>query len=185
VLGVTVAASEEVEAKYRLAGPAELARLRARLAALGARPDGRVAEDNVLFDRPDRALGKGRQVLRLRTLDGGPGGRLTYKGPAAYYGAIKRRAELETAVADVGEARAILEALGYLPTIQYAKQRETWHLEGAEVALDELAFGHYCEIEASPEAIARVAAALGLAPEAAEPAGYPALMARHLAAQAR
>jgi hypothetical protein len=30
-----------------------------------------------------------------------------------------------------------------------------------------------------------VAAALGLAPEAAEPAGYPALMARHLAAQAR
>jgi adenylate cyclase class IV len=95
-------------------------------------------------------------------------------------GAIKRRVELETAVENVALMRAVLEALGYAPTIHYAKQRETWHLDGLEVALDELDFGHFCEIEGTPEAIARVAAALGLPPEAAEPAGYPALMARYL-----
>jgi adenylate cyclase class 2 len=173
-------ANEEVEAKYRLQGPAEAATLRQRLAALGARLARHEAEENVLFDQPNRALTRGNRLLRLRTLDGGPGGRLTYKGPAAYDGAIKRRVEHETAVADVAATRAILEALGYAPTLRYAKQRETWHLDGAEVALDELAFGHFCEIEGTPEAIARVAAALGLSPEAAEPAGYPALMARHL-----
>lgn len=174
---------EEVEAKYRLEGPDELARLRARLAALGARGARHEAEDNALFDRPDRALTKANQLLRLRALDGGPGGRLTYKGPAAYEGAIKRRVELETAVADVAATRAILEALGYVPTVQYAKQRETWRLDGAAVALDELALGHFCEIEGSPAAIARVAAALGLSPEAAEAAGYPALMVRFQAGE--
>ena len=171
---------EEVEAKYRLAGPDEAARLRERLAALGARLARREAEDNQLFDQPDRALTRNRRVLRLRTLDGGPGGRLTYKGPAAYEGAIKRRVELETAVGNAVAARALLEALGYVPTVHYAKQRETWHLDGTEVALDELVFGHFCEIEGTPAEIARIAAALGLPPEAAEPAGYPALMARHL-----
>ncbi|HLH25286.1 MAG TPA: class IV adenylate cyclase [Chloroflexota bacterium] len=170
----------EIEAKYRLSGPDDAARLRARLAGLGARPAGRQAEDNVLFDRPGGALAAAQRVLRLRTLDGGPAGRLTYKGPAAYDGAVKRRVELETAVADVAATRAILKALGYTPTIQYAKQRETWQLDGAAVALDELAFGHYCEIEGPPETIARLAVALGLPPETAEPLGYPALMARHL-----
>ncbi|HZR99368.1 MAG TPA: class IV adenylate cyclase [Chloroflexota bacterium] len=174
---------EEIEVKYRLAGPEEAARLRARLAALGARPAGREAEDNVLFDHPDGRLLASHRVLRLRTLDGGPGGRLTFKGPATYAGALKRRVEHETAVADVAAARAILEALGYVPTVAYAKQRETWRLDGAEVALDELAFGHFCEIEGAPDAIARVVAALGLAPEAAEPAGYPALTARYQAAR--
>ena len=173
---------EEIEAKYRLAGPDAHARLRARLTALGARPGGRVTEDNVLYDRPDGALLAAGCVLRLRVLDGGPGGQLTYKGPAVHDGALKRRGELETAVADAATVRAILAALGYVPTIQYAKRRETWHLDGAEVALDTLEFGHFCEIEGPPDAIARLAAALDLPPDAAEPAGYPALMARHRAA---
>ena len=176
---------EEIEAKYRVAGPEGLARLRERLAALGARRAGREAEDNVLFDRIDRTLLARQCVLRLRILDGGPSGRLTFKGPATYDGALKRRVEHETPVADAAAARAILEALGYTPVVQYAKQRETWHLDGAEVALDELAFGHYCEIEGSPDAIARVAAALELPPDTAEPAGYPALMARYQASARR
>jgi predicted adenylyl cyclase CyaB len=180
-----MAQGQEIEAKYRLEGAAEAARLRARLAALGGRPGGRVAEDNLLFDRADGSLTGEDRVLRLRVLDGGPGALLTYKGPAEHAGALKRRVELETAVADAAATRAILEALGYRPAVQYAKQRETWHLPGAVVALDELVFGHYCEIEGSPEAIGEVAAALDLAPEAAEPASYPALMARHQAAGRR
>jgi predicted adenylyl cyclase CyaB len=177
------APNEEVEAKYRVPGPEALARLRARLTALGGRRAGSEAEDNLLLDRPDRALTRADELLRLRTLDGGPAGRLTYKGAAAYEGALKRRVELETAVADVVTTRAILEALGFAPTLRYAKQRETWHLDGAEVALDELAFGCYCEIEGLPDAIMRVAAALELPPEAAEAASYPALLARYQGAE--
>jgi adenylate cyclase, class 2 len=173
---------EEIEAKYRLTGPEAHARLRDRLAALGARPGGRVTEDNVLYDRPDGALRAQDTILRLRVHDGDPAGQLTYKGPATRDGALKRRVELETAVADAATLRAILAALGYAPTIQYAKQRETWHLDGAEIALDTLEFGHFCEIEGPADAITRLAAALDLPPEAAEPAGYPALMARHRAA---
>lgn len=176
---------EESEVKYRLAGPAARDRLRARLAALGARPMGTVREENVLFDRPGGRLAATGRLLRLRVLDGGPAGRLTYKGPATYAGAAKRRVEIETAVADSAALRALLQALGYCPTLTYAKQRETWQLDDAEVALDELAFGHFCEIEGPPAALARVAAALGLPPETAEPATYPALAAQHAGATPR
>ena len=84
---------------------------------------------------------------------------------------------------DSGVTRAILEALGYQPTVRYLKQRETWHLQGAEVALDTLEFGWFCEIEGPAEVIPGIAAALGLSPGTAEPMGYPGLMARYQASQ--
>jgi adenylate cyclase class 2 len=171
---------EEVEAKYRLDGAAAMERLRARLTAAGARRGAVEQERNVLFDRPDGALRQTNQVLRLRTLNGGPVGRLTYKGPAAYEGVVKRRTELEVAVDDCQVTRALLEALGYRPGLEYPKQRETWYLDGAEVALDSLPFGTYCEIEGPPDVVPRVADRLDLPSEAAEPLGYPTLMARHL-----
>ncbi len=171
---------EEVEAKYRLDGAAAVERLRARLAAVGARR-GRVEQErNLLFDRPDGALRQANQVLRLRILNGGPAGRLTYKGAAAYTGVVKQRTELEVAVDDCQVAQALLEALGYRPGLEYPKERETWYLDGAEVALDTLPFGTYCEIEGPPQVVPRLAERLDLPSEAAEPAGYPTLMARHL-----
>ncbi len=171
---------EEVEAKYRLDDAGAQERLRARLAAAGARQGGIEQERNVLFDYPDERLRHGDQVLRLRILDGGPVGRLTYKGPAAYEGAVKRRTELEVAVDDCEVMQALLLALGYAPRIEYPKQRETWYLDGAEVAIDTLPFGTYCEIEGPATVVPRLAAALALAPEAAERTGYPGLMARYL-----
>ena len=173
----------EIEAKYRLEGPDDHARLRRRLVALGAREGDTTAEDNQLFDRADRSIGAVDGVLRLRMLNGGPAGRLTYKGPASRTGALKQRTELEVAVDDSALTRAILEALGYQPTIRYLKQRETWYLQGAEVALDTLVFGWYCEIEGPAEVIPGLAAALGLSPASAEPIGYPGLMARYQASQ--
>ena len=172
---------EEIEAKYRLAGEDDHTALRARLISLGARPGGRVHEQNVLFDRPDESLTAADRVLRLRVLDGGPAGRLTYKGPAQQRGGLKRRTELETAVDQARTTRALLEGLGYAPRLEYCKERETWHLQAAEVALDRLEFGYYCEIEGSEEAVRRVAAALDLRPDQIEPASYPALQARHQA----
>jgi adenylate cyclase class 2 len=170
----------EVESKYRLGGPAAHDALRARLVALGARRGAVEQERNVLFDRPDHSLRAADRVLRLRVLDGGPAGRLTYKGPADYAAAVKSRTELEIAVDDCRIAHALLEALGYVPSLEYPKERETWYLEGAEVALDVLPFGTYCEIEGLRAVIPRLAAALGLPDAAAEAAGYPTLMARHL-----
>jgi adenylate cyclase class 2 len=169
----------EVESKYRLDGPVGHDALRARLVALGARRGAVEQERNVLFDYPDGSLQAANRVLRIRILDGGPAGRLTYKGPADYAAAVKSRTELEIAVDDCRIAQALLEALGYAPSLQYPKERETWYLEGAEVALDVLPFGTYCEIEGPLAVIPRLAAALGLPDAAAEPAGYPTLMARY------
>ena len=172
--------SEEAETKYRLDSAAAHERLRARLQALGARQVGRERERNVLFDQADGALRRADRVLRLRELDGGPGGRLTFKGPAAFDGGVKRRVELEVAVSDCAVTRALLEALGYAPGLEYPKDRETWHLDGVEVALDLLPFGVYCEVEGPAEAVPALAERLGLTRDQVEPAGYPTLMARHL-----
>jgi adenylate cyclase class 2 len=170
---------DEIEAKYRLDGPEAHARLRERLVALGARPEGVVVERDVFFDRPDGSLGAAGCVLRLRVRGSGPGGWLTYKGPPVRMGVLKQRAELQVAVTDAAALRAILEALGYMAVLEYAKQRETWQLGAVAVTLDTLACGWFCEVEGAPEAVLQLATALGLSPSAAEPASYPELMARH------
>jgi predicted adenylyl cyclase CyaB len=170
---------QECEVKYRLEGPEAHGRLRRRLTVLGARRRLAEHEENVLFDRPDGSLRAAGCVLRVRVLDGGPGGRLTFKGPAEWEGAVKARTELETAVADTGTLHEILGRLGFQPSLRYAKEREAWEQDGVEVALDTLAFGWFCEIEGPPAAIGRVASSLGLSAEAAEPAGYPDLVARY------
>ncbi len=171
--------AEEIEIKYRLAGRADEARVRERLMALGATGGRRVREQNELYDAPNRTFAREGRVLRVRVLDGGPRGLLTYKGPASYEGALKRRVELETVVADAAATQSLLLALGYRPTVAYSKERETWVLDGVEVALDRLEIGYFCEVEGQPVAIAQVAAALGLAADRAERAGYPTLVTRH------
>lgn len=170
---------EEIEAKYRLADAAALDALRDRLIALDATPAGMVVEQNVLFDRADGSLAGADRVLRLRWHDGGQSALLTYKGSAAREGALKRREEREVVVADGATLQSILEALGYRPSVRYAKRRESWHLADALVTLDTLDFGCYCEIEGSSDGIARAAALLGLAGDQGEPRGYPSLAAEH------
>lgn len=170
----------EIEAKWRLAGPEEGDRLRARLLELGARPKGSRQEVNRLFDRGDGELGRGDQVLRIRVLNEGPGAILTWKGPADRAGGIKQRREVELAVDDAAAMADVLAGLGFGASITYPKTREAWALGAVEVALDELPFGRFCEIE-GPEADLRATAGrLGLDPAQAEPLGYPRLMARHL-----
>ena len=170
---------EEIEAKYRLGGLAELDALRERLRGLGARREGAVQETNVLFDRANGALHAADRLLRLRWHDDERSALLTYKGPASREGALKRREEREVQVADGATVQAILAALGYEPRISYAKQRETWRFRDTAVALDTLAFGHYCEIEGDAERVLQVAGALGLTSEQVEPRGYPSLAVEH------
>jgi adenylate cyclase, class 2 len=133
----------ETEKKYRVT-EREIARLRALLGALGARAEGEAFEVNTLY--AGNGLDTNLCALRLRR----EGGRavLTYKArPGSEPGAIKRRSEIETVVADADAAAALLEALGYSPALVYEKRRETYQLGGAEVVLDELPFGWFVEIE--------------------------------------
>lgn len=166
---------DEVEVKYRLSGADAHERLRRLLTEIGAERRKAEHELNRLFDDVVRSLAAGGAVLRVRTLDGGPRARLTFKGPASFDGVVKRREEIETGVDDGAALEAILRAVGLNPVIEYEKDRETWQLEGVEVALDTLAFGHFCEIEGDAEAIRRIAARLALDESQAEPAGYPTL----------
>lgn len=167
---------DEVELKFRLDGAEEHERLRAALRDRGAVRIGVEHEENLLFDDAAGRFSEGSGVLRLRVLDGGPRAKLTYKGAARYDGAVKSRQEIEVGVTDAAPMRALLEALGYAVTLSYAKERETWRLDDAEVVLDTLVFGHFCEIEGPAMTITRLATELGLDPDRAETAGYAALM---------
>jgi adenylate cyclase, class 2 len=169
---------EEVEVKYRLGGDAEHERLRGRLRALGAEPTGEVREENRMYRDADGRLAASRSILRLRILDGGPGGRLTFKGPARYDGPVKSRREIETGVADAEALHLILESIAHALT--YHKDRETWQAGAVEVALDTLEFGHFCELEGPADAIRALATGLDLTDAQAEPSGYPTLMERSL-----
>lgn len=174
---------EEIEIKYWLEGPAEHERLRAALAALGARPAPARVEEDVLFDTAGRDLATRQSVLRLRTIDGGPGGKLTFKGPAHFSDGVKTRQEVEVGVSDAASTHTLLEALDYRETLSYTKQREIWRLDSAEVCLDSLDVGSFCEIEGPRDAILHLGRRLGLDPTRAERASYPELIARRLTGQ--
>jgi predicted adenylyl cyclase CyaB len=170
----------ETEGKWLLAHPDEVARVRAALEAAGAQRLRVEQERNELYDLPDGTLHRSDRLLRLRIIDGGPGGRLTVKGLVTRAEAIKSRAELEIAVDDTATARAMLEMLGYTLSVMYPKTRETWRLGALEVAVDQLPFGWYCEIEGAAADIGAAAALLALTNP--EPRGYPGLMRDHLRA---
>lgn len=166
---------EEIELKFRLHDASAHGRLRETLTRLGATPSPPQTEANLLFDDAAGSLTKASTVLRVREIDGGPAGALTFKGSARMTEGVKTRAEFETRISDVTAARALLEALGYRVTLTYHKLREAWQLGDVEVALDALEFGTFCEIEGPEAAIREVASALNLDPAEAEPRGYPSL----------
>ena len=169
---------QEVEIKYRLAHAADHERLRQRLTALGARPAPRQDEENVLFDCEAGTLGRQQAVLRIRSVNGGAGGTLTYKGTPTQTNGVKTRAEIEVAVADTAAARALLAAIGYTPVTGYRKQRETWQLDTLEVSLDTMSIGYFCEIEGPYTRILALGQQLGLSADQVETAGYAELVIR-------
>ncbi len=138
---------------------ADLAAVAARLNALGAtllQP--RMAERNLRYDRPDGSLGAHGEVLRLRQ---DSRARLTYKAP--HSAAPHVRTELEIEVSDFAIADQLLQALGFQVVWRYEKFRTAYALDGCEVALDELPFGDFIEVEGdSLAAIEALIARLGM-----------------------
>lgn len=165
----------EVEKKYRLTHE-EAERVRRRLEEIsGEVGGGSQFEENVIYTGP--GLDPRRRVLRLRRR--GERAILTFKEREPSPSAIKRQREDETEVSDADALAAILDALGYRPTLVYEKRRTTWHLGGVEVVLDELPFGLFLEIEGEESQILEAERLLNLEAAEAEHAPYPELTLRH------
>lgn len=164
----------EVEKKYRLTrGEAES--VRRRLEEVGEAEGGEEFEENVIYTGP--GLDPRRRVLRLRRK--GERAVFTFKEREPTAAAIKRQREEETDVSNADALAAILEALGYRPTLVYEKRRTTWRVAHAEVVLDELPFGLFLEIEGEESGILDAEKLLGLEGAEAEHAPYPELTLRH------
>ncbi len=129
-------------------------------------------EENTLY--AGAGIERGNRVLRLRRVRGGRSV-FTFKESMPATGGVKRRREEETEVADAEALAAILGALGYTPAAVYEKRRETWHIGGVEVVLDELPFGLFVEIEGEEESILEAERLLELTATTPEPKSYPQL----------
>jgi predicted adenylyl cyclase CyaB len=138
--------------------------------------------DDRLLDTADRTLAQTGTALRIRR--DGEGVRLTWKGPIQP-GPVKAREELETAAEDAGTLMAICAALGYRSVFRQQKFREEYRLDDVLVTIDETPAGIFIEIEATPEAIAHVAARLGRTPADYLLESYPAIWRRWCASHGR
>jgi len=152
----------------------DLKALEKRLITLGtALKQPRTHEINLRFDTPDRRLTASFQVLRLRH---DQRSLLTYKSARDAKSDVSASEELEVEVSDLKTAQAILEALGYEVIVKYEKFRTVYTLGEAEISLDEMPFGCFCEIEGvNSESIRRCAEALGLDWEKRSKLSYLAL----------
>lgn len=110
------------------------------------------------FDTADGALRTAGSVVRLRREPDAT--TLTFKGPPLG-GPVKSREEIETTVADADVTEAILGRLGYVESFRFEKVREDFTVDGTLVVIDRFQGDVYVEIEAAPDRIAAVAAALG------------------------
>ena len=165
----------ETEVKYRLEGPQEHDRLRARLEELGARGEPLRRETNLRFDTRKGRLKRRGRALRLRAVDHAIEARLTLKGRAARNEGMKHRHEIEVDVSDIRQMLALLGGLGYQVVATYTKLREPWYLDGVEITLDTLDVGWFCELEGPTASIARLADRLGLEERQREQRRYPEL----------
>jgi adenylate cyclase class 2 len=165
--------AEEVEAKFYLQKPDDLRR---RLEALDAELiEARVKELNLRFDTSGSELRRGGRVLRLRQ---DTRARLTYKDSAHEdTGALSRR-EIEFAVDDFQAAHELLEALGFQVALIYEKYRTTYKLEGTEIMLDEMPYGHFVEIEGAATRLRPTAERLELNWDASITVSYTGLFDR-------
>ncbi len=172
----------EIEAKIRCPDhPA----MRAHLERAGAVYLKKVMETNIFFDRAHDPLLAGDKGLRLRINhnldDDSQTFIITYKGPRRP-GPLKTREEIELHVNDSQSAQAMLERLGFTPTLTFAKKRETWTLADCTVELDELPhLGTFLEVEGPDEsAVNRVLQSLDLQNEEKIQPGYSAMLVKWL-----
>jgi len=163
----------EIEKKYRLTKKQREA-LGRRLGQLGASAGEMEFEENTLY-RGGR-LDIGSCALRLRRVNGRA--LLTFKERFPTKSPIKHQREEETEVANPTALGSILRSLEFRPALVYEKRRIRWNVGKAEVAIDELPFGLFMEIEGTEAEIGRVEKMLAAETLPAVMETYPALTAR-------
>jgi predicted adenylyl cyclase CyaB len=163
----------EIEKKYRLTKKQRDAVL-GRLRRLGASPGELEFEENTLYQGAQLDLGW--SALRLRRVNGRA--LLTFKQRSPGKSSIKHQREEETEVADADTMAAILRSLEFRPGLVYEKRRTSWKLGKAEIAMDELPFGLFMEIEAAEAEIGRVEKLLEAETLPAVTETYPSLTAQ-------
>ena len=139
---------QEIEVKFHFE-PLDI--IANKLTQLGAHLDiPRTHEHNIRYENANGTLQESGIVLRLRQDNQT---RFTYKAPGVIQNGIISRTEAEVAVSDFDTMHFILEQLGYRKNMIYEKYRTTYLLDDAEIVLDELPYGNFVEIEASPPQI--------------------------------
>jgi adenylate cyclase class 2 len=168
------ASTREIEIKLRF-DSADAAR--SALHRLGAGETiPRHFEDNQLFDRANDALKPAGKALRVRRAAGRAW--LTFKAPVGGEFRHKVVDEHETEVADPDALTRVLAGLGFARAWRYQKHRTVFAFQGVTLFLDETPLGCFVELEGEAEAIDRVAASLGFAPESYVRESYRALHER-------
>lgn len=183
----------EIEVKLRIA---DLPAILPRLNRMGAVLQGRVLEQNTLFDTPHSDFRGSGRLIRVRIEQPAPeqgiaGGRakavLTAKGrpsaepkpPRHTSSRYKRRAEREVILATPSRFTRELPALGLRRGFRYEKFRTSFLCRGLHLDLDETPVGTFLELEGEPQAIDRAAKALGFSPKDYLRATYWDLYADH------
>jgi adenylate cyclase class 2 len=164
----------EIEVKYPAA---DLAAIRQKLVAWGAKLDEPRQDADQYFNAPDRDFAQTDEALRLRRI--GSDNFLTYKGPKTD-AQTKTRTEIEVPIAAGDLAAAhfaqLLTHLGYRAVATVRKRRLVCHLSRdgfkVEVCLDDVeGVGEFVELEivaddaalpAARSVLLQTAAALGL-----------------------
>jgi adenylate cyclase, class 2 len=164
----------EIEKKYRLTKKQREAVL-SRLPKIGAKLKRKEFEENTLYG--GNGVDLDRNVLRLRRV--GKRAILTYKERHPTSSAIKHQQEEETEIKNAKAMDAILQALGFAPTLVYEKKRLTWRLAAAEIVLDDLPFGLFMEIEGSESEIRDLERRLAIKGLRTEHSTYPGLSLKH------
>ena len=118
-------------------------------------------EKNRLFDFPDGRLVRRGALVRIR--ERGTSGHLTYKekSPEKVEHA-KVRLEYDTAVSDPQSVIQLLTSLGLEEIMTYERFRARHRLGDTHLEIDCMPGGWFCEIEGSPQEIARIRQSAGL-----------------------
>ncbi len=155
----------------------DLSALAERLRLSGAEGvRGRMLERNIRLDTPDHDLKREGRLLRLRKDDRVS---VTYKDRSEARDGIISRREIEFIADDFQIALRLFEALGYVELVTYEKYRTVFRLGDVVVALDELPYGDFVEIEApSSTLIEGVVQMLGLDGSRAVETNYLSLFTR-------
>jgi adenylate cyclase, class 2 len=133
----------EIELKVQVP---DLAPIRARLSAIGARMTEKTDEHDIYYNAPHRDFAVTDEALRVRYSSGRT--IITYKGPKRRDLQFKAREEINVMVEKGPEFEGILECIGFRKTAVVDKVREYYSFENASIALDEVSgLGSYVEIE--------------------------------------